>query len=331
VEYFVRRTHWDRVQEALAVPNLCGKPIPAQKNAAFQGHSMSSRRDYQLGLLFVTISAIAWSTAGFFTRLIPLDSFTMLAWRGIFGSLSLLVVIIAMNGRGWVGEFTRFGKVEWIYVGLTVAGMIMFITSLGHTSVAHGAVIYATIPFLAAFLGWIFLAEIPGRSAVISSGVAILGVLLMVGFGSDGGLLGDLLAFGMTLCMALSIIVMRKNPTMSATPAACIGAVISIFICWPLGTPLDVTGIQIFHLALFGMVNSAIGLAFFAWGSRKLPAVETALIGALDTPLAPLWVWLAFSEKPGLNTVIGGGIVFVAVVGHIIASQRSQAAPQPAG
>ena len=285
---------------------------------------MPSRRDYQLGLLFVTISAIAWSTAGFFTRLIPLDSFTMLAWRGVFGSLSLLVVIIAMNGRNTLHEFMRFGKAEWIYVCLTVVGMIMFITSLGHTSVAHGAVIYATIPFLAAFLGWFFLREIPGRSAIISSAVAISGVLLMVGFGSDGGLLGDILAFGMTLCMALSIIVMRRNPTMSATPAACIGAVISIFICWPLGAPLEATGTQIFQMALFGMINSAIGLAFFAWGSRKIPAVETALIGALDTPLAPLWVWLAFNEKPSTNTVIGGAIVFAAVVGHIVVSQRSQ-------
>jgi len=285
---------------------------------------MPSRRDYQLGLLFVTISAIAWSTAGFFTRLIPLDSFTMLAWRGIFGSLSLLIVIIAMNGRNTLHEFLRIGKPECIYIALTVVGMIMFITSLGHTSVAHGAVIYATIPFLAAFLGWMFLGEIPGRSAIVSSVVAISGVLLMVGFGSDGGLLGDVLAFGMTLSMALSIIVMRKNPSMSATPAACLGAVISIFICWPLGTPLEVTGLQIFQMALFGMVNSAVGLAFFAWGSRKIPAVETALIGALDTPLAPLWVWLAFNEKPGVNTIIGGSIVFAAVIGHIVASQRSQ-------
>ena len=285
---------------------------------------MPSRRDYQLGLLFVTISAIAWSTAGFFTRLIPLDSFTMLAWRGIFGSLSLLIVIIAMNGRNTLHEFLRIGKPECIYIALTVVGMIMFITSLGHTSVAHGAVIYATIPFLAAFLGWMFLGEIPGRSAIVSSVVAISGVLLMVGFGSDGGLLGDILAFGMTLSMALSIIVMRKNPSMSATPAACLGAVISIFICWPLGTPLEVTGLQIFQMALFGMVNSAVGLAFFAWGSRKIPAVETALIGALDTPLAPLWVWLAFNEKPGVNTIIGGSIVFAAVIGHIVASQRSQ-------
>ena len=290
---------------------------------------MNPRRDYQLGLLYITISAVAWSLAGYFTRLIPLDSFTLLAWRGIFGALSLLAVIVLFRRRGWWREFARIGKPELAYVALTVAGMIMFITSLAHTSVAHGAVIYATIPFLAAFLGWLFLRETPSRSAVISSLFAIGGVILMVGFGSDGGLLGDLLAFGMTLSMAFSIILMRRNPQMSALSSACISAIISGAICWPFGAPLDVTGIQVFQMALFGLVNSAMGLAFFALGSKKLPAIETALISALDTPLAPLWVWLAFSETPGWNTFAGGGIVFVAVIAHIVASQR-KAAPVPA-
>ena len=287
---------------------------------------MNPRRDYQLGLLYVTISAVAWSLAGYFTRLIPLDSFTLIAWRGIFGAVSLLVVLVLFRGRDWWRDFARIRRPEFAYIALTVAGMIMFITSLGHTSVAHGAVIYATIPFLAAGLGWVFLGEIPSRIALAASLFAILGVVLMVGFGSDGGLLGDLLAFGMTCCMAFSIILMRRHPDMSAISSACISAVITAAICWPLGAPLAVTDLQLVQLFLFGLTNSAMGLAFFALGSKKLPAIETALIGALDTPLAPLWVWLAFDERPGLNTFVGGSMVFAAVIAHIVLSQR-RAAP----
>ena len=286
---------------------------------------MHPHRDYQLGILFVTLSAVAWSLAGYFTRLIPLDSFTLLAWRGLFGAAGLLVVIILMRGRNWWREFARIGAPELAYIALTVAGMILFITSLAHTSVAHGAVIYATIPFLAALLGWIFLGEIPGRNAIIASLFALSGVVLMVGFGADGGLFGDLLAFGMTTCMAFSIILMRRNPGMSALSSACISGLISGMICWPLGSPLDVSQVQIGQMALFGIINSSMGLAFFALGSKRLPAIETALIGALDTPLAPLWVWIAFNEQPGINTLIGGGIVFGAVILHIVLSQRKAA------
>lgn len=283
---------------------------------------MNSRTEYQLGILFVSLSAVAWSLAGYFTRLIPLDSFTLLAWRGLFGAAGLLLVIVAMRRGDWWREFARIGKAELAYIGITVAGMIMFITSLAYTSVAHGAVIYATIPFIAAFLGWIFLREIPSRIAVVASLIALSGVLIMVGFGSDGGLFGDLLALGMTVCMGFSIILMRRNPSMSAMSSACISGLISGLICWPFGNPLGVTDMQLVQLAVFGIINSSMGLAFFALGSKRLPAIETALIGALDTPLAPLWVWMAFNEVPGINTLVGGSIVFGAVIVHIVLSQR---------
>ena len=53
-------------------------------------------------------------------------------------------------------------------------------------------------------------------------------------------------------------------------------------------------------------------------------AAHTALIGALETPLAPLWVWLAFSELPSGNVFIGGTVVMIAVVGHILLENRRQ-------
>jgi len=67
------------------------KPIASQITVDVLFHPAKAKllklfSDYHLGLVLVTISAVAWSTAGFFTRLIALDSFTMLAWRGVFGS-----------------------------------------------------------------------------------------------------------------------------------------------------------------------------------------------------------------------------------------------------
>ncbi len=82
---------------------------------------------------------------------------------------------------------------------------------------------------------------------------------------------------------------------------------------------------ELLLLALFGLVNSAIGLALFTLGARLLPAIETALIGSLDAPLAPLWVWLVYNETPSGSTMIGGVIVFVAVAAHLIAGASNTA------
>ena len=71
-------------------------------------------------------------------------------------------------------------------------------------------------------------------------------------------------------------------------------------------------------LAAFGIVNSALAILLFMIGARHIPAIETALIGVLETPLGPFWVWLAFGIAPGLLTMVGAAIVVGAVVWHIV-------------
>jgi len=277
-----------------------------------------SRSDYRLGLVLVTVSAIAWSTGGFFTRLIPLDAWTMLAWRGVFGALGIAAVMLVME-RGRVGAaFRAMRWPGWLFAAVSTVGMICFITSLRNTTVAHVAVIYATVPFVAAALGWLVVGERPSRSAVRASLAALAGVAVMVGLSAEGGWLGDVLAFGMTLTMAVMMVIARRFRDIPVMPAACVSALASGLICWPLGSPGLVSGHEVVVLAAFGLVNSAVGLALFTVGARLLPAMETALIGALDAPLAPLWVWLAFGERPGTNTVIGGVVVFAAVTHHLV-------------
>jgi drug/metabolite transporter (DMT)-like permease len=283
---------------------------------------MNTIREHRIGLLFVTLATITWSSAGFFTRLIALDYATMIAGRGFFGAIGILVMMIAFNPRGWHRAFTTFGRFELMYITLVVLGMIAFVGSLGLTSVAHNSVIFATIPLIAAFLAWAFLREIPSAHALGASVLAILGVAIMVGFGLDGGFWGDVLSLVATLCMALGIVIIRRKPTISVTACACIGSALSGLVCLPFADPGTLTATNTVYLILFGLLNSAAGLTLYALGSRRLPAIETALLTTLDTPLAPLWVWLAFNETATLQTLLGGAIVLSAVVMHVVLSQR---------
>ncbi|WP_421694534.1 DMT family transporter [Aestuariivirga sp.] len=274
-------------------------------------------RDYRLGMLLVTASAVAWSTAGFFTRLVPLDSWTMLAWRGLFGAFGIAFVILAMERRQAWGHFRALGWPGWIFALVSAAGMICFITALRHTSVAHVAVIYALAPFIAATLAWLAIRERPTRGALATSCIALLGVAIMAGFGTDGSPVGDLLALGMTICCAAMMVLARRYRDIPTLPAACLSALLSGLVCWPIGEPLALSAHSLLVLVLFGLVNSALGLTLFTVGARLLPAVETALIGSLDAPLAPLWVWIAFNEAPSPSTLTGGIIAFAAVGLHV--------------
>lgn len=287
---------------------------------------MNAAAQYRLGLVLVTASALAWSSAGYFTRLVPLDNWTLLLWRGVFAAIGMLVFILLLQGKAGLRSFAALGVPGWIYAVISGLGMIFFITALTLTTVAHVSIIYGTVPFVAAAVSWIAIREKPSPLALACSLLALLGVVITVGFGLAGGsLLGDLLAFAMTLVMAGMMVISRRYRNIPTLPAACLSAVLSAFACLPLAGTLLPGGGDLFHLALFGLVNSAIGLALFTLGARLIPAVESGLIGSLEVPLAPIWVWLAFGETPDRNTLLGGALVFIAVLTHLTMGARSRA------
>jgi drug/metabolite transporter (DMT)-like permease len=295
---------------------------------------MNHAAQYRLGLVLVTASAIAWSTAGYFTRLVPLDNWTLLFWRGLFAGSGLLIYLSVTQGNAAWRQFAALGKSGWLFAALSAGAMICYITSLTMTTVAHVAIIYGTVPFLAAGLGWLVLRERPARTAILASLAALIGVVMMMGGSvAEGSLRGDALAFAMTAGMAAIIVINRHNRTIPMMAASCASALISAMVAWPLSAAAMPTAAQLISLALFGLINLALGMILFTLGSRMIPAIETALIGALDGPLAPIWVWLAFGETPGHSTILGGILVFGAVLGNVALGSRSRnaAAVAPLG
>jgi drug/metabolite transporter (DMT)-like permease len=292
---------------------------------------MKPEAQYRLGLLMVTASAIAWSTAGYFTRLIPLDNWTLLFWRGVFAGIGIFLFMLARDGwKAW-RQFGQLRGPGWLFAVVSGGGMMVYITSLTLTTVAHVAIIYCIVPFLAAGAAFVLMGERPTLVALMASAVALVGVAVMVGFsGSEGSLSGDFLALIMTFSMVVAMIISRRHRGLPILAAACLSAILSSAASWPMAShAIPPTDIMV-ELALFGLVNSAVGLALFTLGARLIPAVETALIGALDVPLAPIWVWLAFAETPGQNTIIGGVLVFGAVLANIAFGQRSRVQPNAA-
>jgi drug/metabolite transporter (DMT)-like permease len=279
-------------------------------------------RSYLLGLVFVSGAVLAWSTAGAFARLIASDAPTILFWRGFFGAVGTAMLMAVLPARHGIASFRTLGRSGLSYALLTSVSMVCFVTALLNTTVAHVAVITAIVPFVAAFLGWCLLGERPGRSAILSSAAAVAGVALMVSFGTEGRLAGDILAVMMTLGMAGMILVSRRWPAIPALAATCLASALSAAFALPFADIAAVPAFDLGVLAAFALVNQVMGFGLFALGARLLPPMETALLTTLEAPLAPLWVWLCFAETPSGATLVGAGIVLAAVAGHIWSQTR---------
>ena len=110
-------------------------------------------------------------------------------------------------------------------------------------------------------------------------------------------------------------------------PAAAASGWIGALLALPFATGLDVGAHNLRNLALFGVISFGLGLVLYTLGARYLHPARAALISALDTPLAPLWVWLAFDQRPAPATIVGGVIVLIAVVANIIGERETALVP----
>ena len=277
------------------------------------------------GILLITLSAVAFSSAGFFTRLIHLDVWTMLFWRGLFAGLMILCVILVQERRNTWRAIAAIGRPGLAAAACSTAATILYINAFRRTSVADVAVIFAAAPFVTAGLGWLFLGLRETWATFAASLVTLLGVTIMVGGAiSDGRLLGDILAFGMTVCMAIMMLIIREQHATPMLPAACLSALLCPLLVWPFAAPSAVAAGDLANLFLFGTTQFGLGLILLTLGGQMVSATENALINTLEAPLAIAWVWVSFGETPSVTSLAGGMIVMAAVAAHVWHSNRSR-------
>ncbi len=265
-----------------------------------------------LGVTLILISAAVFSSAGLFVKGVDADAWSIIFWRGL--SAALITTLFVIYRRSLRREFSQMGKSGLAAGVVGASGTIAFIPSFKYTSIANVSLIYAAAPFVAASIAWWWMRERPTPVVLFASLAAFTGVLLIVG-GSLGkvNLRGDMLALWMTVAMAGYLCIYRRYPgTPAAGPAVLLSLLLVPIGCF-FGNPLAAPVEEIAIMCLFGLVFSVASVTL-AEGARRLPAAETALLSSLETPLAPIWAFMLFAEIPAILTVIGGGIIFFAVL-----------------
>lgn len=273
---------------------------------------MRSSSDRQIGVALVVLSAIVFSSAGTFTKGVDTGADGVIFWRGL-AAAGFTVAYLGVTGR-LRSEWARFGRAAVVATVLMSVGTAAFLPAFKLTSVANVALIWAAAPLLSAAMAWAALGEVPTGRVLLASLAAVLGVGVIVsGSLKQGSLIGDGLALVMTIMMAATMVVYRARPDTPAALPAAVSSVLLMIGVWLVADPMGVVAGEMPILVLFGLVFAVASVTMLE-GARRLPASETALIGALETPLAPVLALLVIGEVPSLQTCIGGTIIFAAVL-----------------
>lgn len=270
-------------------------------------------------MILVTASAVIWSTAGFFMRLIGADTWTLIFWRSMFAALFLLALLVRQEGSGALRAIGTMGWPGWAVAILSTGIVLTFMSALRLTAVADVMIIQATAPFVVAGLAWLVMRERASGATIVASALATIGVGVMLGGAPlAGNPWGVILAFVMTGLYAGVIVLLRRHRDLSMTSAVFLTALLGAVVTLPFARPTAVNAADFFYAMVFGVTHTGLAFLLLTIGSRLIPAAETALISVLETPLGPIWVWLVFGEVPTVAAMIGGTIVLAAVVGHIV-------------
>ena len=278
---------------------------------------------YRRGVIMVSAATVVWSSAGVLARMVDIDPWTTLFWRSVYATIALSLYLLWRDGRAVPAGFARLGRAG-VAMGVCFAvSMIAFIYGLSVTSVATALVFQAAAPLLAAALAFGFLGERVTRGKVAAIVVSFFGVLVIVGGAPD---LGSLWAVAVSaacgLGYAITVVLARARPDVPTTEATVLALLIVGTTTAPFAM-MSVSGGQMALLALFGTFQMGLGLILFTTGVRLIPAADAGLLSVLETVLGPVVVWAAFDEQPGMNTLLGGGIVIAAVVAVGIAERKS--------
>ncbi|HVO04607.1 MAG TPA: DMT family transporter [Candidatus Cybelea sp.] len=279
------------------------------------------------GATLVATAAVLWSTGGLFVRALDLDLWTMLVWRAVFAALALAVVVFARHGAQSATRLRRLGWPGLVAIPIATVSMTSFVAAVKLTTVANVMIVYATVPFIAAAIGYAWIGERPSRRMLIASGIAFLGIALMAGAApSVRDLAGDAVALLMTVTFGTQLVMARRYPTLEMAPVNGAGSALCALLLWPLASAQMPDLAQLGILLLFGIATTAGAYVLFLIGGRYIPSGEAGLIGMLDVVLAPIWVWLLFDERPDTAALIGGALVLAAVLWYLAAQLTRRAA-----
>ena len=277
------------------------------------------------GRLAILLAAVAWSTAGLGQRGLDATAVTQVAGRAFFAALALFALVLAMERRGTVRAFLGMGRSGLAMTVFLAISSGAFLLALNHTSVANVLFMQAAAPMMAALLGWVLISEpVDGRTwaALLLAGA---GVAVMAAGSLDAGIGAVGLPLLMTASFAMVIVIARHRRDVSMMPATCASQVLVVVVCAPFVTLGSVGGGDWAILAALGVGQMGLGLAFLTIGARLIPPAQVAIISLLEVVLGPLWVWLAYDERPSAATLAGGAIVVAAVVVQAVGVPGSRA------
>jgi drug/metabolite transporter (DMT)-like permease len=284
---------------------------------------MEKQRLPVIASLMAVGAGVVWSFGAICSRKAAgADAFQYMIWRSI-GIIVVVEVMAAVQGkplptvRAWHSGRTMM----LANVGLFLAS-ICFVYAVKTTTPANASFLSSLTPLVAVVLSR-FLGERLSKSTIVALAVGFAGLVITVVSDLEAGnMLGNAMAMLASVGFAIYTVCLRTDTERDWSPVLPGYGLMMIIVCGAItlahGKTLVPPRGDIFLALLHGAVIIVIGTVMFNTASRQVPAVPMTVFAQTEMVFVPIWGFVMLGLQPKPLTILGGAIIFAAVVGKAV-------------
>ncbi|MCI0634749.1 MAG: DMT family transporter [Actinobacteria bacterium] len=256
---------------------------------------------------------------------------TMLSIRFAIGALVLLAALL-VTGRPVLAERGERSRLVFLALFGYAIEASLFFTATQHGTVAAVTLLFFTYPVFVTVWAWALGGHLPARLTVVALVCAVAGAAIVVGAGTGLAIEGIGVVLALTTAATYSayltgvdLLIERTNALTSAMWVSA-GASLGLFVYsnvvghWQLPEGAAEWG------PLVGMGLASAGAFFFLMEAlRRIGAVRTAIVSAMEPLVAAVLGFVFLDESVTLGVAAGGLLI---LVGAILASLARAPTPQ---
>ncbi len=284
------------------------------------------------------LSMIIFGTMGLIVRYIDLSSSETALLSSSIGCLFLIVVLF-IRKRTITWKLVKANGCILFFSGIALGGNWMFLyQAYDHTTLTNATLGYYFAPVFVMILSPFILKEQLPVKKIICIGIAIIGMLMIVGNGVSASGTEDLLGifFGLLAasCYAALMLLNKFIRLMGRLEITIIQLGITALLLLPYVFLTEGFGVfEVFKssvpfIIILGIVNTGIGFWLFFSGMEKLKGQSIAMLSYVDPFVAILISAVILREHMTIVQIIGGalllGSTFISENKVIIFSKRGK-------
>jgi len=273
-------------------------------------------------LLLVLAAAILWSTGGLLIKWVEISGLELSFGRSLFAAITV-AIFTRREGFG-LNRVSAIAAV--LYAGL----LILFVLATKQTTAANAIFLQYTAPVYLLIFEPLFYKEKFRQRDLVTVAICVFGMsLFFVGKLRPEDVTGNLLALGSGLCFALYFLFLRHSKSRAVNRASSViyGNLLVVLIASPAGLSAipRMTSLDVASVVFLGVVQIGVAYSLFTTAmARGVRSLDAGIVGYIEPVLNPVWVFLVIGERPSNWALLGGAIIIVAVISHMLTETKGE-------